>query len=69
MFVFNGIEFVEEVSLFYFFLFLVVVLVIEEMVDVVKVLCFGIKDFLFKLIINYLYFVSVIEKVLVNDDY
>ncbi|ENM3850197.1 response regulator [Vibrio cholerae] len=59
----NGIEFVEEVSLEYPSLPLIVVSATEEMSDVAKALRFGIKDFLPKPIGNHLKLTRSIEHV------
>lgn len=62
--VLNGIEFVEEVSLEYPSLPMIVVSATEEMADVAKVLRYGIKDFLPKPIGNPQYLESAIEHTL-----
>ncbi|MDN3697906.1 MULTISPECIES: response regulator [Vibrio] len=60
----DGIEFVEEVSLEYPSLPLIVVSATEEMSDVAKALRFGIKDFLPKPIDNHEHLTSAIENTL-----
>ncbi|KQA27733.1 chemotaxis protein CheY [Vibrio metoecus] len=67
--VLNGIEFVEEVSLAYPSLPLIVVSATEEMADVAKALRFGIKDFLPKPITNHDHLTSSIENILANDEH
>ncbi|MEI2562656.1 response regulator [Vibrio metoecus] len=67
--VLNGIEFVEEVSLAYPTLPLIVVSATEEMADVAKALRFGIKDFLPKPITNHDHLTSSIENILANDEH
>lgn len=62
--VLNGIEFVEEVSLEYPSLPLIVVSATDEMADVAKVLRFGVKDFLPKPIGNHQYLSSAIKSTL-----
>lgn len=64
----NGIEFVEEVSLEYPSLPLIVVSATEEMADVAKALRFGIKDFMPKPITNHVHLASSIENILANND-
>lgn len=67
--VLNGIEFVQEVSLAYPSLPLIVVSATEEMADVAKALRFGIKDFLPKPITNHHHLTSSIENILANDEH
>ncbi|MBH9741550.1 response regulator [Vibrio navarrensis] len=62
--VLDGIEFVEEVSLEYPSLPLIVVSATEEMSDVAKALRYGIKDFLPKPIGNYDHLAQAIENTL-----
>ncbi|GEM74393.1 response regulator [Vibrio sagamiensis] len=66
--VLNGIEFVEEVSLEYPSLPMIVVSGTDDMSDVAKALRFGIKDFLPKPIINYQHLSQAIETTLISSD-
>ncbi|MDF2153794.1 response regulator [Vibrio sp. CAU 1672] len=66
--VLNGIEFVEEVSLEYPALPLIVVSATDEMSDVAKALRFGIKDFLPKPIGNYDHLYQAIDNTLEDTD-
>ncbi|EOX4902824.1 response regulator [Vibrio alginolyticus] len=66
--VLDGIEFVEEVSLEYPYMPLIVVSGTDEMSDVAKVLRFGIKDFLPKPIGNYEHLSQAIENTLEDTD-
>ncbi|MBN3491669.1 response regulator [Vibrio neptunius] len=66
--VLDGIEFVEEVSLEYPSLPLIVVSATDEMSDVAKALRFGIKDFLPKPIANHEHLASAIENTLDDSD-
>ncbi|AIU67458.1 chemotaxis protein CheY [Vibrio coralliilyticus] len=66
--VLDGIEFVEEVSLEYPSLPLIVVSATDEMSDVAKALRFGIKDFLPKPISNHEHLASAIENTLDDSD-
>ncbi|MGL4191803.1 MAG: response regulator [Vibrio sp.] len=63
----NGMEFVEEVSLIYPSLPLIVVSATEEISDVAKALRIGIKDFLAKPIIDYHKLSRSIEHVLASS--
>ena len=64
----DGIEFVEEVSLEYPYLPLIVVSGTDEMSDVAKALRFGIKDFLPKPIGNYKHLSQAIDNTLEDCD-
>ncbi|MFH4371507.1 response regulator [Vibrio alginolyticus] len=66
--VLDGIEFVEEVSLEYPYMPLIVVSGTDEMSDVAKALRFGIKDFLPKPIGNYEHLSQAIENTLEDTD-
>lgn len=66
--VLNGIELVEEVSLEYPSIPLIVVSGTDEMSDVAKALRFGIKDFLTKPIGNYKHLSQAIENTLEDSD-
>ncbi|ELB2935603.1 response regulator [Vibrio alginolyticus] len=66
--VLDGIEFVEEVSLEYPYMPLIVVSGTDEMSDVAKALRFGIKDFLPKPIGNYDHLSQAIENTLEDTD-
>lgn len=66
--VLDGIEFVEEVSLEYPSLPLIVVSATDDMSDVAKALRYGIKDFLPKPIGNYEHLVCAIENTLDDSD-
>ena len=66
--VLNGIEFVEEVSLEYPSLPMIVVSATEEMSDVAKALRFGIKDFLPKPICDPTNLIDAIENTLEDSD-
>ncbi|MFY2508101.1 response regulator [Vibrio pectenicida] len=66
--VLDGIEFVEEVSLEYPSLPLIVVSATDEMADVAQALRFGIKDFLPKPITNPGHLASAIENTLDDSD-
>ncbi|EMQ4277034.1 TPA: response regulator [Vibrio alginolyticus] len=66
--VLDGIEFVEEVSLEYPYMPLIVVSGTDEMSDVAKALRFGIKDFLPKPIGNYEHLSQAIESTLEDTD-
>ncbi|AXY00639.1 response regulator [Vibrio alfacsensis] len=66
--VLDGIEFVEEVSLEYPSMPLIVVSGTDEMSDVAKALRFGIKDFLAKPIINYEHLSKAIDNALEDSD-
>ncbi|WP_070963598.1 response regulator [Vibrio sonorensis] len=66
--VLNGIEFVEEVSLEYPSLPLIVVSATEEMSDVARALKYGIKDFLTKPISNHDHLANAIENTLDDTD-
>ena len=66
--VLDGIEFVEEVSLEYPSMPLIVVSGTDEMSDVAKALRFGIKDFLPKPIGNYEHLSQAIENTLEDSD-
>ncbi|EGU29353.1 response regulator [Vibrio scophthalmi] len=66
--VLNGIEFVEEVSLEYPSLPMIVVSATEEMSDVAKALRFGIKDFLAKPISDPSNLIDAIENTLEDSD-
>lgn len=66
--VLNGIEFVEEVSLEYPSMPLIVVSATNEMSDVAKALRYGIKDFLPKPITNHEHLTSAIETTLFDSD-
>ena len=66
--VLDGIEFVEEVSLEYPSMPLIVVSGTDEMSDVAKALRFGIKDFLPKPIANYEHLSQAIENTLEDSD-
>ncbi|MDN3610595.1 response regulator [Vibrio ostreicida] len=66
--VLGGIEFVEEVSLEYPSLPLIVVSATDEMSEVAKALRFGIKDFLPKPISNHHHLASAIENTLEDSD-
>lgn len=66
--VLDGIEFVEEVSLEYPSLPLIVVSATNEMSDVAKALRFGIKDFLPKPISNYEHLYQAVENTLEDSD-
>ncbi len=66
--VLDGIEFVEEVSLEYPSMPLIVVSATDEMSDVAKALRFGIKDFLPKPISNHQHLASAIENTLDDSD-
>lgn len=64
----DGIEFVEEVSLEYPSLPLIVVSATDDISDVAKALRFGIKDFLPKPISNHAHLASAIENTLDDSD-
>lgn len=64
----DGIEFVEEVSLEYPSLPLIVVSATEDMSDVANALKFGIKDFLPKPISNHKHLICSIENTLEDTD-
>ncbi|MGD8233612.1 response regulator [Vibrio sp. TRT 1302] len=64
----DGIEFVEEVSLEYPSLPLIVVSATDEISDVAKALRFGIKDFLAKPISNHAHLACAIENTLDDSD-
>ncbi|MGR5322619.1 response regulator [Vibrio sp. DNB22_17_1] len=66
--VLDGIEFVEEVSLEYPSMPMIVVSATDEMSDVAKALRFGIKDFLSKPIANYRYLSQAIDNTLEDCD-
>jgi len=66
--VMNGIEFVEEVSLEYPSLPLIVVSATEEISDVAKALRYGIKDFLTKPISKFEHLSEAIENTLEDSD-
>ncbi|MEH0666481.1 response regulator [Vibrio scophthalmi] len=66
--VLDGIEFVEEVSLEYPSMPLIVVSATDEMSDVAKALRYGIKDFLPKPISNYEHLANAIEVTLEDSD-
>ncbi len=67
--VLDGIEFVEEVSLEYPSLPLIVVSATDEMADVAKALRFGIKDFLAKPIGNHKHLSCAIESTLEDSNH
>lgn len=66
--VLDGIEFVEEVSLEYPSMPLIVVSATDEIADVAKALRFGIKDFLPKPISNHEHLANAIENTLDDSD-
>ncbi|KJY83098.1 chemotaxis protein CheY [Vibrio galatheae] len=66
--VLDGIEFVEEVSLEYPSLPMIVVSATDEISDVAKALRFGIKDFLAKPISNHEHLACAIENTLDDSD-